>query len=181
MTEAVFLSTYGSPWLQALVGLGTQDATQHRIARDLVREANTARQRSELEHRFEVGGLEEAVMRALIYIRQPEGSVDERGFAVLKLIRASRPVAKQMSLLRFKEIVKEQFMLVCLDEDRAINALPSLLGSNAKERKAALDILHQVLAARGGLPSEASRRLRRVEAMLGVEPERVAKTEATHA
>jgi pimeloyl-ACP methyl ester carboxylesterase len=181
MTEAVFLSTYGSPWLQAMVGLGTQDATPRRIARDLVRKANTARQRSELESRFELGGLDEAVMRALIYIRLPEGSVDERGFAALKLIRASRPVAKQMSLLRFKEIVKEQFMLVSLDENRAINALPSLLGSNAKERKAALDILHQVLAARGGLPSEASRRLRRVEAMLGVEPERVAKTEATHA
>jgi hypothetical protein len=181
MTEAVFLSTYGSPWLQAMVGLGTQDATPRRIARDLVREANTARQRSELENRFEAGDLDEAVMRALIYIRLPEGSVDERGFAALKLIRASRPVAKQMSLLRFKEIVKEQFMLVSLDENRAINALPSLLGSNAKERKAALDILHQVLAARGGLPSEASRRLRRVEAMFGVEPERVAKTEATHA
>ncbi len=181
MTEAVFLSAYGSPWLQALVGLGTQDATQHRIARDLVREANTARQRSELEHRFEVGGREEAVMRALIYIRLPEGSVDERGFAALKLIRASRPVAKQMSLLRFKEIVKEQFMLVSLDENRAINALPALLGSNAKERKAALDILHQVLAARGDLPSEGSRRLTRVEAMFGVEPGRVAKTEAAHA
>ena len=30
--------------------------------------------------RFEVGGVEEAVLRALIYIRLPEGSVDERGF-----------------------------------------------------------------------------------------------------
>lgn len=181
MTEAVFLSAYGSPWMQALVGPGTQDATQHRITRDLVREANTARLRSELEHRFEVGGLEEAVMRALIYIRLQEGSVDERGFAALKLIRASRPVAKQMSLLQFREIVKEQFMLVSLDENRAINALPALLGSNAKERKAALDILHQVLSARGDLPSEGSRRLTRVEAMFGVEPGRVAKTEAAHA
>ena len=72
-------------------------------------------------------------------------------------------------------------MLVSLDENRAINALPSLLGSNAKERKAALDILHQVLAARGDLASEGSRRLKRVEALFGVEPGRVAKTEAAHA
>jgi pimeloyl-ACP methyl ester carboxylesterase len=181
MTEAMFLSTYGSPWLQAAVGLGTQEAMPHRIARDLVKEANITRLRSELEHRFEVGGLEEAVMRALIYIRLPDGSVDERGFTALRLIRASRPVAKQMSLARFKEIVREQYMLVCLDENRAINALPTLLGSNAKERKAALDILHQVLAARGNSSAEGSRRLTRVEAMFGVEPERVAKTEAAHA
>ena len=67
-------------------------------------------------------------MRALIYIRLPEGSVDERGFAALKLIRASRPVAKRMSLARFKEMVREQFLLVCLDETRAINALPSPAG-----------------------------------------------------
>jgi Protein of unknown function (DUF3141) len=181
MTEAMFLSTYGSPLLQALVGLGTQDATLRRTARDLVREANATRLRSELEHRFEVGGLEEAVMRTLIYIRLPEGSVDERGFAALKLMRASRPVAKQMSLARFKDLVREQHMLVSLDEDRAINALPTLLGSNAKERRTALDILHQVLAARGGLSAEGSRRLARVEAMFSVEAERAARTEAAHA
>jgi pimeloyl-ACP methyl ester carboxylesterase len=181
MTEAVFLNTYGSPWLQALVGFGTQEATPRRIDRDLVKEANAMRLRSELEHHFDVGGLPEAVMRALIYIRLPEGSVDERGFAALKLIRASRPVAKQMSLARFKEMVREQYMLVCFDEDRAINALPTLLGSNARERKAALDVLHQVLAARGALSTEGRRRLERVEATFGVEPERAAKAESTHA
>ena len=37
------------------------------------------------ERRFEVGGVEEAVLRALVYIRLPEGSIDERGFAMLKL------------------------------------------------------------------------------------------------
>jgi Protein of unknown function (DUF3141) len=181
MTEAVFLNTYGSPWLQALVGLGTPEATPRRIERDLVKEANATRLRSELEHRFEVGGLPEAVMRALIFIRLPEGSVDERGFAALKLIRASRPVAKQMSLARFKEMVREQYMLVRLDEDRAINALPTLLGSNTRERKAALDILHQVLAVRGDLSVEGGRRLTRVEAAIGVEPERAAKAEPAHA
>ena len=96
MTEAVFLNTYGSPLLQALVGLGEPQAAPHRIERDLVREADAARLRSELEHRFDVGGLTEAALRALVYIRLPEGSIDERGFTVLKLIRASRPGAKRI-------------------------------------------------------------------------------------
>ena len=40
MTEAMFLGVYGSPLLQAMVGLGTQHApTERRIDRDLVREA----------------------------------------------------------------------------------------------------------------------------------------------
>ena len=181
MTEAVFLNTYASPWLQALVGLGAAGVTPHRIERDLVKEANFTRSRSELEHRFDVGGLEEAVMRALIYVRLPERSVDERGFAALRLIRGSRPVGKQMSLTRFKQMVKEQFMLVGLDEDRAINALPTLLGSNATDRKAALDVLHQVLAARGSLSAEARRRLTLVETIIAVEQVRAAKTEAVHA
>ena len=91
--------------------------------------------RAELEHCFEVGGLEEAVLRALVYIRLPEGSVDERGFAVLRLIRASRPAAKRMSLARFKEMMREQYLLVRLDEERAVSALPKLLGEDAVARK----------------------------------------------
>ena len=132
MIEAVFLNTYGSPVLQALVGLGAQEASAHRLERDLVREAREAQLRAELEHRFEVGGLEEAVLRALVYIRLPEDSIDERGFAVLKMIRASRPAAKRMSLSRFREILREQYLLVRLDEERALSALPSLLGSDAE-------------------------------------------------
>ena len=50
-------------------------------------------------------------MRALVYIRMPEGSVDERGFAVLKLIRASRPVAKRMSLAPFRTIIRNSILL----------------------------------------------------------------------
>ena len=123
MTEAVFLNTYGSPLLQALVGLGEpQEAAAHRIERDLVQGGARGAIAVELERRFEVGGLEEAVLRALIYIRLPEGSVDERGFAMLKIIRESRPAAKRMSLSRFREMLREQYLLVRLDEERAIEA-----------------------------------------------------------
>ncbi len=181
MTEAMFLNTYGSPWLQALVGLGTKEAAPRPIDRDLVREANAARLRSELEHRFEVGGLAEAVMRALVYIRRPEGNVDERGFAALKLIRASRPIAKRISHARFKEIVREQYLLVSLDEERAINSMPALLGHDATARKAALEILHQVLATRGELSDEGRRRQARIEAMFAIKREKTIKAEAADA
>ena len=181
MTEAVFLNTYGSPLLQAMVGLGAQPTVPHRTERELAREATEARLRSELEQCFEAGGLEEATLRALVYIRLPEGSVDERGFTVLRLIRASRPSNKRMSLAKFKELLRQQYLIVSLDEERAISALPKLLGSDDVARKKALDLLHRVLSASGDMPDEGRRRLAHVETLFGGRPDKAVKAEAAHA
>ena len=181
MTEAVFLNTYGSPLLQAMVGLGVQQATSHHPERDLVREASEARLRAELEHHFEVGGPEEAALRALVYIRLADGSIDERGFAVLKQIRASRPATKRKSLAQFKEILREQHRLVRLDEKRALAALPKLLGDDDATRQATLEVLLRVLAARGDLSDEAKRRLTHVETLFGPRSAKAVRTEAAHA
>jgi pimeloyl-ACP methyl ester carboxylesterase len=181
LSEAVFLSTYGSPLLQALVGLEEEQTTEHGIERDLVREADAARLRSEMEQKFEAGGLVDAALRALIYIRLPDGSIDERGFSVIKLIRAARPADKRVRMVRLKEMVREQYLLVCLDQERAIATLPKLLGADANERKAALDVLHRVLSARGDMSEEGKRRLTRVETLFGLKPQEAAKTERAHA
>ena len=88
MTEAYFLTTYGSPLLQAMVGLGApSDEAPNRIERDLVREAASAELRVGLDAKFEEGGVEEALLRALIYVRRPEGGFDERGYRMMKTIR----------------------------------------------------------------------------------------------
>ena len=181
MTETIFLNTYGSPLLQAMVGLGVQQTTPQHAERDLVREAREAQLRAELEHRFEAGGVEEAVLRALVQIRLAEGSIDERGFAMLKLIRASRPAAERISLARFKEMLREQYLLVRLDEARALHTLPKLLGDDDVARKAALDILHRVLAARGDLSDEARHRLAHIETLFGGHPRKAVKAETAHA
>ncbi len=77
--------------------------------------------------------------------------------------------------------MREQYLLVRLDEERAIAALPKLLGADANERKATLDVLHRVLAARGDMSDEGKRRLARVEALFDVKPEKARKAEAAHA
>jgi hypothetical protein len=181
MTETVFLNTYGSPQLQAMLGLEASQNTHHGTERDLVKEASAARLRSEQEQRFEAGDPIEAALRALIYIRLPDGSIDERGFNMLKLIRASRPADKRISMVRLKEMVRQQHLLVCLDEERAITALPKLLGADAKGRKATLDILERVLSARGDMSDEGKRRLARIEALFGLKPQEATKTESAHA
>ena len=169
MTEAMFLGVYGSPLLQAMVGLGNQHApTERRIDRDLVHEADEARMRVELERRFEVGGLPQAVLRALIYVRMPERSVDERGFAALQAIRTMQPVNDRMSMTELKACLKEQYLLVRLDEERAVQAIPRLLPDSEHARRTALDALLQVLGARGALPTEGRRRLGVIEALFGL-------------
>jgi pimeloyl-ACP methyl ester carboxylesterase len=170
MTEAMFLGTYGSPMLQAMVGLGTEHApTKRRVARDLEREADEAKLRAELERKFQVGGLPQAVLRALIYVRMPERSVDERGFAMLQAIRNMQPVNDRMSLPELKECLKEQFLLVRLDEERAVRAIPRLLPDSQAARQAGLEALSAMLGARGGLSEEGARRLSRVEALFAIE------------
>ncbi|MFO1082142.1 MAG: DUF3141 domain-containing protein [Reyranellaceae bacterium] len=168
MTEATFLAAYGAPVLQALVGLGPQHAGgEQRIARDLEREADTAKLRAELESRFEVGGLPQAVLRALIYVRMPEGSVDERGYAMLQAIRAMQPVNDRVSLGDLKATLKEQYLLLRLDEERAVRAIPRLLPDSAPARAAGLEALCSMLQVRGALAEESARRLDRIEALFG--------------
>jgi hypothetical protein len=156
--------------LQAMVGLGTEHApTKRRVARDLEREADEAKVRADLERRFEIGGLPQAVLRALIYVRLPQHSVDERGFTMLQAIRNMQPVNDRMSLAELKACLKEQFLLLRLDEERAVRAIPRLLPDNAAARRAGLDALLAMLGARGALPAEGARRLALVEALFGAD------------
>ena len=176
MTESFFLTTYGSPLLQAMVGLGSPgDQTPHHIERDLVREAAQAERRVALDHKFEEGGVEEALLRALIFVRRPEGGFDERGYRMLKDIRETRKSNERLSARQFREMLNEQLQLVALDEERAIAALPKLLQASEVETAAALDVLHQLAGAVGALDTDGARRLARVEKLFGAKPAKVRK------
>jgi hypothetical protein len=177
-TEVFFFNTYGSPLLQAMTGLRA-DATsvRRRIARDGARETAAAQAAAHLEEAIDQGGLRDAVVRALIYIRLPEGKVDERGFAAIKQIGAELPPAERIGLARFKEIVKEQYLIVLQDAERAIAALPTLLPDD-RQREEALVLLHRLLDARGALSEEGRHRLERVEALLALSPRKVGREKA---
>ena len=178
-TEAFFFHTYGSPILQAMVGLRADETSvSRRIGRDVTREAAAKDAAVHLEQQIEQGGLIEAAVRALIYVRLPEGKVDERGFAALKQISAELPAAKRIGVARFKEIVKEQYLILLLDPERAIAALPKLLSGNRRQCEEALALVRRVLAARGALPEECRRRLERVETMFAGPPPEVGRDKA---
>jgi hypothetical protein len=167
MSEAFFMNLYGSPLLQAFVGLGSDLATvRHRAGRDVAREAAVARGVAEHEARIEHGGLAEAGLRALLYIAhgRPHFGVDERGFALLRQFRAQQPASRRVGLARFKEIVREQYLLLRTDEDKAIAAIPKiLLATDMSERASVIDLIRSIAAAAGDMPEEVRRRLARIE------------------
>jgi pimeloyl-ACP methyl ester carboxylesterase len=169
LMEGTFLNTYGSPFIQAVVGLNAEPTMAPRhTEREVQRERAAAELHSTLEHRFETGGADEGALRALIYVRKPGCAVDERGFRMLKLIRDSRKANKRLTLAQFKAMLREQYQLVLLDEERAVRALPKLLRPGEPEADAAIDALRDLIAAPGPMGKEGKSRLQRVEKALGV-------------
>jgi hypothetical protein len=168
MVEGIFMATYGSPLLQALVGLRADGAqTRRHIERELAREAAIERTQAELERRIEQASPIEAALRALIYVLHPQQSFDERSFKILKEINSELPETERISLARFKEMMKEQFLILLQEPERAVAAIPMLLPAGRGERNSLLGVIRQVANSDGALPQESKRRLARVETLFG--------------
>jgi len=180
-SEATFLGVYGLPFVQAVAGLGPGTTLHRHIERDLSRELAEQRSRSELETRYSSGGPFEAVIRGLAYVAIGEGSVDERGFSMLMAIRDECPAEERRSLTELKELLKDQYFLVRQDEERALKTLPALLPRSVEKRRAALDVLRRMVAARGTLSDRGSRRLHEVEALFDTRSDRPAPEQTAHA
>jgi hypothetical protein len=169
MAEQMFFAAYGSPVVQAAAGLGPDaGAKAAHIERDLVREADQAQLRAGLEDQFEAGGALEACLRALVYVRLPDGGgADERAFNLLRGLRAGKAGGRKRTVAELKAALKAQFLLVTLDAERAVQAIPHLLPDDVAERKALLETLSAVVEAPGPLSVEGRRRMRYVETLFG--------------
>jgi hypothetical protein len=84
-----------------------------------------AQRTNELKAGIPKGGPREAVLRALLYIRMPEELVDERGFNLVRRMREE--TSRGLALTAFKRLVREQFFMLLLDEQRAVEAIPVML------------------------------------------------------
>ena len=169
VTEQMFLLTYGSPFLQALAGLdpkGVED--DRRPEREALREQAKSSRREELETRFDQGGAVEAALRATIYVGRGEGGADERNFAVLKELHDAQPPGRPRSLSQLKKALREQSLLLRLDERRAVAAIPKLLPSNPDERARTFQAVRRLTSAQGKLSNEGARRLAEVEKLFVV-------------
>ena len=108
MCESTFDAVYGSPLLQTLVGLKATDAGSRLLGKDPVHLALVAQRIKELKAAVPEGGPREAAIRALLYLHQPDGGFDERGFNLMRRMREE--AGSGMTLGEFKRVVREQFL-----------------------------------------------------------------------
>jgi len=161
--EQLFHFTYGAPFLQALVGVGDKETPGRHPERDLPREQARAARRAELETHFETGAAIDAALRAIAYVRSGEGGVDERAYAVVKQLHDAQPPGRPRTMAELKEILHDQAMLLRLDAERAVAAIPKLLPRDPDDRSRTLRAVQRVVSVQGELSAEAKKRLARIE------------------
>ena len=94
--------------------------------------------------------------------------MDERGFEMARRLREAHG---DMSLADFKAAVRDQFYMLVLDERAALDAIAGLLPADPDARRAGLNLIRQVLAARGDLSAEEEKRLAEMTRLFGVDDE----------
>jgi pimeloyl-ACP methyl ester carboxylesterase len=161
MAEAWFHAIYGSPLLQAMVGVTSM---RRRPGKDPAHSAAVARRIQELKAGTAEGGPREAMLRALLYIRMPEGLVDERGFNLLRRARAE--AGEGLTLGEFKQLVRDQFLTLLLDESRAVDAIPAMLSRDRDLASRMATNLRRMIDVVGLRSSLAKARWAEIEALI---------------
>jgi hypothetical protein len=170
LSESLFLSIYGSPALQAAVGVDPnanpsprpEMSEQHRKLLD----ARIA----ELKSKIGNGGVRECGIRALLYVGMARGMVDERGLEALRRMRRE-DTASRLTLSEFKTLVREQFFMLLLDQDASLAAIPKMLPQDTDHRRAVFAAIREVLSIGGDISGETAKRLNRVAQLFGVSGE----------
>ncbi len=162
--EAFFFAVYGQPLVQALLGLKGSDAPARRHPGTSPEHLAFVENRvAELRASMDEGGLREAAIRALVYIRMPTKLVDERGFEMLRQIHETE--GGDLTLEEFKALIREQFFMLLLDEERAIESLPKLIEGHESEAAAMLERIRKVVTVSGTMTEESTARLEAVAAI----------------
>ena len=166
--EQTFFGFYGSPMVQAMLGITTN--TEVRPAPGTSPETLAARQ-AQAEHyaaKLSTGGFDEALTRALLYVFAADRALDQRCALALN---ARRQQLMRYSLADVKLRVRDQFFVLQLERERAVDAL-ALMVPEAEERRELLRQLREILAAAGPSSAAERERLARLSAVLTVTAER---------
>jgi hypothetical protein len=164
LMEAMFLNVYGSPLLQAVVGLMAEHSDAGRkIEYDLAR-ADTY---SNLEADMHRGGFLDAGVRALLYVLRG-GGADERQFNALDALGERAPESESLPLSQLKDIIRRVATLLRTNEQEAISTISELLPANSDARKRTLMAIYDVISAAGELDSDEGARFENIKRLFGM-------------
>jgi hypothetical protein len=170
-SERLFQMIYDAPVTRALTGVaaeGVPPRPRPGETPDHSRFVALAIER--LRARMAEGGLHEALLRALVWVRLSVGRADERSFATIRRLREAHG-PRTLPLQEFKRIIREQFFMLIVDEAQALATLPRLLPADAAKRAEAFALIRSVVEATGEIPEPEAERLAAVERIFLGEPD----------
>jgi Protein of unknown function (DUF3141) len=178
--EQTFFAVYGSPALQALAGINSaSDQPMRRAGKSPLHQELLHKRIAELKAQIPAGGIREATVRALLFIGMERGCVDERGFEMIRRIRSTRKDIQPLPLSEFKALVREQYLMLLLDTEASLAAIPAMLPPEPEFRQKAIDLIKQVLTARGEIHEDVAVRFERIGHLFRTHPDRPVLTSAS--
>src|SRR5262249_11731230 len=136
MSEQMFMAIYGSPALQAAVGVDPSENPSPRPEMSSEHRKLLDARIAELKSNIAKGGLRECGIRELLYVGRTRGMVDERSVEALRRMRRE-DTESRVTLADFKALVREQFFMLLLDQEGALAAIPRMLPQDMSARRAA--------------------------------------------
>jgi hypothetical protein len=169
--ERMFFGFYGSPFVQALLGLGAGSEVRPFPGASPEKLAARLAWADACAAKLQTGGFDEALTRAVLYVIAADRTLDQRCALALNVARQQ---LMHLSLAEFKVVVRDQAFLLQLERERAMEALASLV-PDPDARTELLKQVHAIIGT-GAPPSAAERdRLTRLSRLLATPIERPAR------
>ena len=112
---------------------------------------------------LKTGGFDEALTRAVLYVLAADRTLDQRCALALNVARQQ---LMQLSLAEFKTLVRDQFFVLQLEPERAVEVLASLV-PEADARKELLKQVRAIASAGDPLTAAERDRLARLSQVAG--------------
>jgi len=162
MVEKMFFAIYGSPSLQAMLGI--DDLTEVRPAPGTSPEQHAAQQaRAEASAaKLETGGYDAALTRAVMYVLAADRRLDQRCALALNVARQQ---VMHLTLPVFKDLVRDQAFLLQHEHERAVDAL-AVLVPEAGARRELWEQVSAIVGAAGPASAAEGKRLTRLSQVI---------------
>jgi hypothetical protein len=164
LAEQTFFGFYGSPLVQAALGLNERSEVRPFPGTSPEKLAARKAWADACVAKLQTGGFDEALTRAVLYVIAAERMIDQRSALALNVARQK---LMHLSLAEFKMLVRDQAFLLQLERERAVEALASLVPKTDARK----DLLKQVqtIVGAGDSPTSAERdRLARLAQVLAM-------------
>ncbi len=162
LAEQAFFGFYGSPYVQSLLGLNKTSEVRPIPATSPETLAARQAQSDAYAAMLLIGGVDEALTRAVLYVTAADQMLDQRCALALN---AARQHLMRLSLAAFKVLVRDQFFVLQLEHEQAVDALATMV-PEANARKELLQHVQAIVSA-GDPPSAAEHeRLARLSQVL---------------